>query len=320
MTDIIALDNALVDILVQVDDETLTEFGFQKGMESFLSKEQLESFVDKLPTPTIMPGGAAANTLSTASKLGSSVSFIGKVGQDMYGQAFEEALKIDTIKSYVTKAKGHTGRLIAFITPDGERTFALHLGLAPTISTKELPLKAIANAKIFYFTGYLLEDPALRETAFAALDHAKKNKTLIAFDMADPGFVDRNRDTYFTILKEYADIVYANEDEAAMFANTSPREALDVIGDLVEIAIVKIGAQGSWIKKGNETFHIKAQDVDVLDTTGAGDAYAAGFLHAFLKGKTIEQAGALGSILGSAMVSQIGARFSVLPPDAIQLM
>jgi len=317
--DVYGIGSALMDFLIEADEELLSQFNLKKGNMHLIDEQQSIDFMKRIKeyNMKIAPGGSSANTLAGISLLGGKVVFCGKVGDDEQGYLYEKKTCNDNTKSNIAKGSCITGHTITFITPDSERTFATHLGAAMELKKEDLFEEDIKASKILHIEGYQLEDPNLRSTTLHAMEIAKANGTKISIDLADPGLVERNKEDLKKIVADYADIVFANEEEAKAFTGLEPEEALKSISDMSEIAIVKLGKLGSWIKRGQEKAFVDAYKVDAIDTTGAGDMFAAGFLYGLCNEMDLEKSGKIGSYIASKVVSQIGARLDEISKEEL---
>ena len=308
--DVIGLGNPLVDMLLQIDNDSFLKLNLKKGSSTLLSEEELKNIQKNITDVKIKiaPGDSTANTLAGIANLGGSVIFCGKVGEDEHGIYYEETLNKAKVSHRLTKVKGITGKCMSFITPDAQRTFAVHLGVAIKLLKEDLFEDDIKNSKFLHLTGYQLEDKTLRETALHAMNVAKENNLKISIDLADPSLIRRCLPDLLNIIKTYADIVFVNEDEAEALTGLKPEEAIHEIAKMCDIAIVKIGKEGSIIKQNEMIYRIKGFTAKAIDTTGAGDMYASGFLYGLSKGYSIDIAGEIGSYVASKVVEKIGAR------------
>ena len=309
MSKIVGLGNALIDILVTLDDENaLTKIGLPKGSMQLISQSKFEKISKIFPTSKkhLSTGGSAANTIQALSKLKSDVGFIGKIGNDRYGNFFLDCFTTSGVKTQLLTDLGHlSGIASTFITPDGERTFGTFLGAAEELSAEELNETMFYGYNVLYIEGYLVQNYDLIEKA-AKL--AKSNNLMVCIDLASYNIVAEDLDFFHYLVKEYVDVVFANEDEAYAFSGKKdPQEALEYISKFCSTAIVKIGAQGSLIKSNNKTYSVDALvNRNVIDTTGAGDYYAAGFLYGISKNLTPIQAGKIGSLLSAYVIEVVG--------------
>lgn len=318
--DVTGIGNALMDILVNVGNDTLLEMNLEKGTRELFDYAEIEEIERKVGKEgvKIAPGGSVANTIYGISKLGGNVVFIGKVGKDTYGAIYEQKMIESGVESKIVKKEGSTGKVITFITPDTERTFAAHLGISCKLEKEELFEDYIKNSKVLHICGYQLENSKLRRTVLHAMDIAKAAGVKISIDLAAPNLVEKNLTDFTGIIKKYAYIVFANEAEARAFTGKKEKEALEKISEMCEIAIVKIGAKGSLVKKGEKVFEIEGIKTNAVDTTGAGDSFAAGFLYGLTQGMPLDKCGKIGSWIAAKVVSQVGARIEDIDKEEMK--
>lgn len=311
--DVIGIGNALMDILVNVGHDQLLEMNIKKGTMELYDAEQIKKIEEKIGKEgiKIAPGGSVANTIYGIATLGGKVVFVGKVGHDAHGVIYEQKMIEGGVKSNIVKKEGTTGRVVTMITPDTERTFATHLGIACEIEKEEIFEEDIKESKVLHICGYQLINPKLKRTVLHAMDVAKAAGVKVSIDLAAPNLVEQNLADFTDVVKTYADVVFANEEEAEAFTGKKEKEALDVISEMCEIAIVKVGAKGSFIKKDGEVFEVTGVKVEAVDTTGAGDSYAAGFLYGLTQDMSLDKCGKIGSRIAAKVVSQVGARVEV---------
>lgn len=309
--DVMGIGSALMDFLIQVDDQELLELSLKKGEMQLIDEEHSRQILERLKAYDVKtaPGGSSANTLAGVSLLGGSVLFCGKVGRDDHGSMYEEKMINGNIKTAIGRSAKKTGHAITFITPDSQRTFATHLGAALELRKEDVLEDDIRQSKILHLEGYQLEDPSLREMSMHALNLAKKHKTLVSIDLSDAGLVRRNLKDIRNIMLLYADIIFANEDEAAAFTDLhGDEEKLHALSKYCDIAFLKLGINGSLIRRGDEIIKIDPFPVKAVDTTGAGDMYAAGILYGLTHHFSLQHAGIIASYTASRVVEKIGAR------------
>ena len=305
---ILGIGNALVDVLINITDDTvLQKFGLPKGsmtlVDSKLSAEIKEE--TKNNSRIIQTGGSAANTVHGIAKLGGQCGYIGKISNDEFGGYYLDDFEKLGIKTHFYYSETGTGHATALISADSERTFGTYLGAAMELTAEEMSTEIFRNYGILHIEGYLVQNHNLIEVA---LKTAKQNGLLVSIDMASFNIVAANLDFLLRIINEYVDIVFANEDEAHTLTGQLPEEALLTLSKLCNIAIVKLGAKGSIIKNGDRTIKIDAISAKSIDTTGAGDIYASGFLYALAENLDLEVAGKIGSLLAGNVVEVIGAK------------
>lgn len=309
MKNILGMGNALVDILTQIPDDTLLEqLQLPKGSMHHVDAATSLRYGDLLkPYGCAMAaGGSTANTISGAAKLGVKTGYIGKVGRDERGRFFENAMRETGVKPLMLTTDTPTGCAEAIISKDGERTFATYLGAALELSPDDIQPEIFDGWDIFYVEGYLIYNRPLLDKA---LPMAKAKGLKIALDMASYNLVEENRDYMRQITNDYLDIVFANEEEAMAFSHAdTPEAALADIAAMCDIAIVKVGAKGALIQSGNEVVAIGPIPANVIDTTGAGDLWAAGFMAGLVKGESLRKCGQMGATLAANIIEVIGAK------------
>jgi sugar/nucleoside kinase (ribokinase family) len=310
MKKILGIGNALVDVMTMIsDDSILQKFGLPKGSMQLVDSNK--SAIIKSETAgfkrIMASGGSAANTIHGLAMLGAHSGFIGSIGNDETGKFFEEDMKCAGIDTILINRDSVTGTAVALVSPDSQRTFATHLGAAVELSANDLVPEKFNGFDILYMEGYLIINKPLVERACII---AREKNMKIALDLASYNVVDAKLDDFMEIITKYVDIVFANEEEARSFTGMDPEEALNSISKICEIAIVKTGSEGSWIKKSEETIRIGASKADLKDTTGAGDLYAAGFLYGYACGENLETCGLYGSILAGHVIEIVGARMN----------
>jgi sugar/nucleoside kinase (ribokinase family) len=255
----------------------------------------------------IASGGSAANAIHGLARLGIETGFIGKVGNDDFGRFFKTDMESIGINPLLLSGNSATGKAIALISPDSERTFATYLGAAVELSADDILVEHFVNYDFFHIEGYLVQNHALIERAVKV---AKQNGLKITLDMASYNVVEENLDFLHMILREYVDIVFANEEEAKAFTGMEPMDAAHDFGDLCEIAVVKIGKNGSIVKSRGISHFISPFKAKSIDTTGAGDLYAAGFIYGLINGYSLDKCGSMGSLLAAKTIEVIGPKMN----------
>lgn len=306
---ILGIGNALVDILTQIpDDSILDTLKLPKGSMHHVDAATSLHYGEILQQYgfAMAAGGSTANTMSGAAKLGVETGYIGKVGRDERGWFFEDAMRETGVKPLMLTTETPTGCAEAIISPDGERTFATYLGAALELSADDIKPEMFDGWDIIYVEGYLVQNHALLDKI---LPMAKAKGLKTALDMASFNVVEDNRDYLRQLAKDYLDIVFANEDEARAFTHLDdPKAALAELASMCEIAVVKVGAEGSFIQKDQEVVTIGPIPAKVIDTTGAGDLWAAGFMAGLVKGLSLKQCGMMGATLAANIIEVIGAK------------
>ena len=308
MAKVLGIGNALVDIMTQLEsDELLNDFSLPKGSMQLVDNESVKKVMSGTEhlEKKISSGGSAANTIHGLAKLNIETGFMGKVGNDEFGMFFENDLKESGISPKLYKSNTNSGHAVALISPDSERTFATFLGAAVELSADDLSSSHFKDFDYFHIEGYLVQNHDLIEKA---LKLAKENNLKVSLDLASYNVVEENLEFLKSIVEKYVDIIFANEEEAKAFTGKEPVEALNILAEKCEIAVVKIGSKGSLIKNGDDIFEIGIIDVNPKDTTGAGDLYASGFLFGLVKGFSLQRCGEIASILSGKVIEVIGAK------------
>jgi sugar/nucleoside kinase (ribokinase family) len=308
MHKVLGFGNALVDLMTRIDNDGLLEnFGLPKG-SMILVDEDRASFITHATSSfdrTFTSGGSAANTIHGLAKLGVPAGYLGKVGNDEFGQIFKNDLVSSGIESTLLVGKALTGRAIALMSPDAERTFAVYLGAAIELCAEDITPKLFEGYTIFHIEGYLVQN---RELITRAIQLAKAAGLIVSIDLASFNVVSENLEFLQNIVKQYVDIVFANEEEAKSFTGLEPLDALHHIAQHCTTAVVKIGKQGSYVKHDGQVYTIGVIRAQNIDTTGAGDLYAAGYLYGYIKGYAPDTCGQIGSILAGAVIEHVGAK------------
>ena len=318
MQKILGIGNALVDIMTELDhDGYLPEFGLPKGSMTLVDARKSRNVFNGTQhlKKTIRSGGSAANTIHGIARMGLETGFIGKIGRDELGKVFHDDLAASNVRTHLTLSNTESGRAMALISPDAERTFATYLGAAVELSEKDLEESIFTGYDIVHIEGYLVQNHAL---LLHALEIAKKHHLKISVDMASYNVVEANKDFLYSVIRKFVDIVFANEDEAKALTGKEPSSALDELSRHCEIAIVKTGRNGSLVKSGNQRYPIGIIPVNSIDTTGAGDLYASGFLYGIAHNLPFDKCGKIGAILAGNVIEVVGAKIADSKWDQIK--
>ena len=305
---VLGIGNALVDVInVLKDDSVLGQFGLPRGSMTLvgddLSRKIFETTIEN--DREITTGGSAANTIHALAALGASCGYIGKIGDDILGQDFRHEFEKKNIKTHLILSKKDTGRVMALVSADSERTMATYLGAAADLKPEELTDEMFNGFSYLFIEGYLVQDHKLIEKA---VDLARKAGLKIALDLSSFNVVEAHLDYLKELVREKVDIVFANEEEALVFTGKQPEEALSEIAAICEIAVVKIGKSGSLIQRGNEVVRAGIVAARAIDTTGAGDTYAAGFLYGLTRGYSLDKCSKIAALVSGKVVEVMGAK------------
>lgn len=305
---VLGIGNALVDIMISLpDDNLLKQFGLPRGSMTLVDSKQSALIYEatKLFQKDVTTGGSAANTIHGLANLGVACGYAGKIGNDELGHLFASEFQQKNISTHLPYSQLDTGRVMAMVSADSERTMATYLGAAAEMLPSDLSDEIFNKYEIVYVEGYLVQNHQLIEFI---LKTAYESGLKVAIDLSSFNIVEQNLEFLKKLVANYVDIVFANEEEALAFTGFEPEKALDSISGLCEIAIVKTGKKGSMIKNGKEVYHILPVPTQSVDTTGAGDSYAAGFLFGYVNGLSLQQCGDIASLVSSKAVETMGAR------------
>ncbi|MEI7621519.1 MAG: adenosine kinase [Candidatus Moraniibacteriota bacterium] len=309
--DIVGLGNPLLDVVIQIEETMLEKLQVKKGSMNLIDERESQRILEQIGEfeKQLTAGGSTSNIMVGASILGSRTTFLGMVGRDEYGRIYQAKIEKKGVLSKLAKhEKNVTGHCLILITPDGERTMLTHLGAASNFEVGHLGEAEIRGSKILHIEAYQLEDLNLRPAVLKAIEVAKEAEVLVSLDLSDSGLIMRNREFLQALVKQHIDIVFANEQEALVFAQTLlPQQALHKLAELCAVAVVKLGEKGSLIKQGGKVFDIKPHQVEMVNTNGAGDMYAGVILHGLANGLDLEKAGKMASHLSALVVASAGA-------------
>lgn len=304
---IVGVGSALVDILCNEDDAFLEQTGAAKGGMILVDKAFIENTLARASSnPKIVPGGSACNTAVGVGKLGGQARFVGKCGNGTWGQLFREDLSKNKVDPVLFTSDSPTGRVLSVITPDAQRSMFTYLGASSETQPQELTNGCFNKAAVVHIEGYLLFNP---ELITAAISAARQSGALVSLDLASYTVVEESRELLNRIVSRSVDIVIANEDEARAFTGFSDeRKALAALTKKAAIAVVKVGERGSFIASGDQMIQIDPIGDDrAVDTTGAGDLWASGFLYGLVNGFSLEKCGQIGSACGYEVCQAVGA-------------
>jgi fructokinase len=309
---ILGVGNAIVDVFAKVDDEFLVERNFVKGSMKLINKSEFEDLKKNIKIEKVVAGGSVANSMSGIAYLKGSPSFIGKINSDSFGEIYKKSLEdINVNFPYIQKNENlSTGASIILITPDSERTMCTYLGISSHLSENDINENNIINNELIFLEGYLW-DKGISEKMFKhAINIAKKNKIKIAMSLSDIFCVNRHKEDFYNLLKNDLDILIGNENEInELTEKKSLLESINQLKKLNKLIVITRSENGSLAIKDNEIVNCDSQKVDkIVDLTGAGDLFAAGFLKEYLEKSEIKKCLMTGSILASKIIQKIGAR------------
>lgn len=309
--DVVAIGNALVDVIAHADDAFIREHALVKGSMALIDAEQAEAFYEQMPPTIEMSGGSAGNTIAGIASLGGKVAYIGKVADDQLGRVFRHDIAAVGVDFNVAPATdgSATGRCLIIVTPDAQRTMQTFLGAGSTLSPDDVDPGLIAGAQVVYLEGYLWDPPGAKEAFLKAAATAHHAGRKVSLTLSDQFCVDRYRREFQDLVANHVDILFANESEImSLYEVGSFDEALQMVRGHCEIAALTRSEKGAVIIAGSEVHVIDAEPTNLVDTTGAGDLYAAAFLYGFTHGHDLRTCGHMGAICAAEVISHYGAR------------
>ncbi len=307
---ILGMGNAIVDVICRVDDNFLTKNNLTKSMMKLVDETEFKKLLSSLKIEETVSGGSVANSIVGLAQLGNDVGFIGKVSRDELGNKYEEGLKKEKVKYFYSKKeeKSPTGTCLILITPDSERTMCTFLGIAGKINEDDVDVSAIKKSKITFLEGYLWDEGGPKK----AFEKAIQNSNEVAMSLSDKFCVDRHKTHFLDLVKNKLDITFANEQEILSLINTKNFDEVISFGkNLGKLIIITRGEKGSIAIHKNEVVECDIQkNLKIVDLTGAGDLFAAGFLHGYINNLPLKKSLQKGTEMSSKIIQRIGARLS----------
>ena len=312
--DVYGVCNPLVDLLSHVPDSFLKKLGIEKNIMHLVTREQQQELLLALAEEKISlevaAGGSGANSMIGISQLGGRSAFSGKIGRDEHGKLYREKLEALGVCDCLAEGEGATGSSLILVSEDGARTMNTFLGMSQELMNPDIDPDVIQSSKYLYLTGYLWDTESQKKAVLNALDEAKKREVKVALSLSDPFCVTRHKEDFINLLKGYASMVFCNQEEAFTLLDTEiTQQAVETLSDWTETAALTIGAYGALISHQGETCYIDPLPVRVEDTTGAGDAFAAGFLYGMTHDLSPLDSGRIGATLAAAVIGQTGPRY-----------
>ena len=305
---IIGIGNAIVDVICKVDDDFLNNNKLTKSTMKLVDESEFKKLLSNLKIEETVSGGSVANTIVGLSQLGNQVGFIGKVSDDDLGGKYEEGLKKEKVEYFYSKKKEilPTGTCLILITPDSERTMCTFLGTAGKINENDIDINPIKNSQILFLEGYLWDEGEPKK----AFDKAIQNSNKVAMSLSDLFCVERHKSHFLDLVKNKLDITFANEQEIMSLINTKNfSDVIEFSKKLKKLLVITRGEKGAITIKGDEIAECGIQkNLKILDLTGAGDLFAAGFLHGYINNFTLKESLEKGTEMSSKVIQQIGAR------------
>ena len=311
--DVYGIGTPMVDILCKVKDHHLEKIGIPKGVMNLIDAKRAEDILKHIKEGKIISelhsGGDCPNTISSIGILGGNVVFSGVVGDDELGKVFHKKLEESKVVPHIKKAGKKTASCIIMVTPDTERSMSTHLATCELYDLDCIGREFLVNSKYLYVTAYMLDFPQQKKVLVEAMRLAKKNNVRVAFDLADPFVVQRHKIYIKKLINEYVNLLFANEEESKAFTGeTDYNAALEKLSKMVDLAVIKLASKGAILNYKNKTIKVKPFKVKAIDSTGAGDNFAAGFLYGLTQGYSIEKSGKIASYVSSRIVMKLGTK------------
>jgi sugar/nucleoside kinase (ribokinase family) len=312
--------NALYDIQAEVSEEQLARLGYEKGGMFLIEEDRQRELVAEVYTQIVNtePGGSGANTAIGVAQLGGTAVYTSRVGRDEHGDLYAKKLKERGVHPHLGVGEGETGICVVLITPDAQRTMCTFLGLSRTLVAQDVHVSNLAASRMLYVTGYLWDTENQKEAVLHAMHEAQRAGVQVAFSLSDPFCVDRHRDDFKEILKQHVDVLFGNFSECQMLTDTGdPHEAVRALSEHCSIAVVTMDDKGSLIRQGDTQYEIPVYPVQAVDTTGAGDMYAAGLLYGLTQGLPLDITGRIASWSAAQVVAHLGPRLPSLDHEQV---
>ena len=310
---IVGVGNALVDVLAHCEDSFLAAMDINKGVMQLIDTDRAAELYSKMGSAQEVSGGSGANTIAGIAALGGRTGFMAKVRDDQLGRIFAHDIQAQGTDFVTRQAPSdhpnETGRCLILVTPDGERSMNTYLGVSCELSADDLDKSMLADTDWVYLEGYLFDSPANQEAFISAIDATKSAGGRVALTLSDPFCVDRHRDSFHALVQNYVDLLFCNEHEIqALYQTDTLEAAMDIVADEVETVACTAGDKGAYILNGGTKLHALATATTVVDATGAGDLFAAGFMHGLTTGRDLMACGKMGCVTAAEAISHMGAR------------
>jgi len=310
--DVTGIGNAIVDVLTNVEEGFLDENRLVKGSMKLIDAAEADALYDRMPPGLECSGGSAGNTMAGIASLGGQGGYVGKVAQDQLGQVFKHDMRSGGIHFDTAPSKSGTptARCLVLVTPDAQRTMNTYLGACVELGPDDIDEAVIKGSRVTYMEGYLWDPPGAKEAFRKAAKIAHEAGQKVSLSLSDKFCVDRHRAEFLELLEHHVDILFANETEICSLYQTDDFDAaVAAVRGKCEIAALTRSEKGAFLVTNGDVLHVPAEPIaHVVDTTGAGDLYASGFLHGYTKGRSVADCGRLGAICAAEVISHYGAR------------
>lgn len=309
--DVFGMCNALYDIQAEVTEDVFDELGIQKGGMFLIEEEAQRQIVSRIYTHIVNTesGGSGANTMIGVALLGGRTCFTSRVGNDEHADLYREGLSSKGVDPKMGTGEGDTGISVILITPDAQRTMCTFLGQSRHLRREDVDVEALRASKYLYVTGYLWDTESQKEAVLFAMREANRAGVRVALNLSDPFCVNRHKEDFRRLIRDHVDVLFGNREEAQALTDTdNPRDAVRALAENSDVAVVTMDEKGSLIRQGDREFEIPAFRVEPVDTTGAGDMYAAGLLYGLTRGLPLDVTGRIAAYAAAQVVAKLGPR------------
>jgi sugar/nucleoside kinase (ribokinase family) len=318
--DVFGMCNALYDLQAEVDDATLAELELEKGSMRLLEHEQQRAIVPRIYERIVNSeaGGSGANTMFGVALLGGTACYTSRIGRDEHGELYRQGLAGKGVKPNLGVGDGDTGISLILITPDAQRTMGTYLGCSRELTAEDVNVEDLRRSKYLYITGYLWDTDNQKAAVLRAMREANQAGVMVALSLSDPFCVHRHKEDFLRIIRDHVDLLFGNHQEAQALTDTeSPQEALRVLAGYSEIAVVTMDEKGALIRQGETVYEIPVYPVKPVDTTGAGDMFAAGLLYGLTQGLPLDVTGRIAAYTAARVVAKLGPRLETIDEGAL---
>jgi sugar/nucleoside kinase (ribokinase family) len=318
--DVFGMCNPLYDIQAEISEVLLRELNVQKGGMFLIDADTQKAMVARIYEHIVNAesGGSGANTMIGLSLLGGKACYAGKIGNDEHGTLYAQSLRDKQVEVSVKSGEGTTGICVVLVTPDAERTLCTYLGICRELGPDDVDVDAIHASKFLYVTGYLWDTESQKAAVLHAMRAARSAGVRVALSLSDPFCVHRHKADFLQIVQEHVDLLIGNHEEAQALTDTqTPQDAIRAMIPYCDLAVVTMGSQGALLREGETFYKIPAFKVEPVDTTGAGDMYAAGLLYGLTQGFSLEKTGYLAAYVAAQVVAKLGPRLDTLDQQAL---
>lgn len=323
--DVFGIGNPLIDLMAHVPDAFLEAQGLEKDrmyLVDFEGQKELIWRLDKIQAELLQaPGGSCANSMIGVCQLGGKAAYGGKIGKDKFGRIYKQKLAESHVVSSLGETEGPTGSSLILVMEDASRTMNTHLGISQKFESSDISEELLKRTQYLYIEGYLWDTEEQKVAILQTIETARKHEVKISLSLSDPLCVERHRDDFNKLLKECVDLVFCNQEEACGLTGTMiSQKALDCLSKDVAVVAMTLGEKGALVSHQNQTIYVNPYPIEAVDTTGAGDAFAAGFLYGITQGQSALESGRMAAAMAALVIGQLGPRFQGDLPASVKAL